>query len=242
MRAVSSRSTRKPIETTFRRPSPTCIWIGSILPASGEPPRRPSTPSIRGIEKPQMSASMTPTVKPRCAMAAARFTVTDDLPTPPFPDAIISTLVVAGISVSGVSRLTFQRAIAMVAAFSSGVSSVQVMWAFVTPGSPSMRALTSRWIWARNGQPDVVRAMVTSTRPLGPTTTAFAMPNSTMLEPSSGSTTPRRSSRTWSEDGSSERGRSLGRCSPARLSRIPRSYADTPFSLLGPVYSTGGHW
>jgi hypothetical protein len=34
-----------------------------------------------------MSASTTPTERPRAAIAAARLTVTDDLPTPPFPDA-----------------------------------------------------------------------------------------------------------------------------------------------------------
>ena len=34
-----------------------------------------------------MSASTTPTDRPRAASAAARFTVTDDLPTPPLPEA-----------------------------------------------------------------------------------------------------------------------------------------------------------
>ena len=34
-----------------------------------------------------MSASTTPTDSPRAAIAAARFTVTEDLPTPPLPDA-----------------------------------------------------------------------------------------------------------------------------------------------------------
>ena len=65
------------------------------------PPRRPSTPSMRGTLKPQMSASSTPTVRPRAASAAARLTVTDDLPTPPLPLATASTRVVDGISVSG---------------------------------------------------------------------------------------------------------------------------------------------
>ena len=66
--------------------STTC---GSILPSA--PPRRPSTPNMRGTLKPQMSASRTPTRRPRAASAAARFTVTDDLPTPPFPLATAST-------------------------------------------------------------------------------------------------------------------------------------------------------
>ena len=34
-----------------------------------------------------MSASTTPTFRPVAAIAAARFTVTEDLPTPPLPDA-----------------------------------------------------------------------------------------------------------------------------------------------------------
>ena len=34
-----------------------------------------------------MSASTMPTLSPAAAIAAARFTVTDDLPTPPLPDA-----------------------------------------------------------------------------------------------------------------------------------------------------------
>ena len=45
-------------------------------------------PSMRGIEKPQTSASTTATLWPRWASATARFVVTDDLPTPPLPDAI----------------------------------------------------------------------------------------------------------------------------------------------------------
>ncbi len=33
-----------------------------------------------------MSASTTPTLRPWAAMAAARFAVTEDLPTPPLPE------------------------------------------------------------------------------------------------------------------------------------------------------------
>src|SRR5699024_11775999 len=43
-------------------------------------------PNIPGIEKPWMSASITPTRRPSAAMAAARFAVTVDLPTPPLPE------------------------------------------------------------------------------------------------------------------------------------------------------------
>ena len=45
-------------------------------------------PSRRGTEKPQMSASSTPTVNPSAAIAAARLTVTELLPTPPLPLAM----------------------------------------------------------------------------------------------------------------------------------------------------------
>ena len=44
--------------------------------------------SIRGMECPYTSASTRPTVSPLCAIATARLAVTDDLPTPPFPEAI----------------------------------------------------------------------------------------------------------------------------------------------------------
>ena len=52
-----------------------------------------SMPSMRGIEKPHTSASTAATAEPRCASATARLVVTDDLPTPPLPDAIASTRV-----------------------------------------------------------------------------------------------------------------------------------------------------
>ncbi len=48
---------------------------------------RSVVPIIRGMEWPWMSASSSPTDRPRAAIAAARLTVTVDLPTPPFPDA-----------------------------------------------------------------------------------------------------------------------------------------------------------
>jgi hypothetical protein len=55
-----------------------------------------------------MSASTTPTDSPRAASAAARFTVTDDLPTPPLPEATQYTRVsdpgwANGMTASGAS-------------------------------------------------------------------------------------------------------------------------------------------
>ena len=72
-----------------------------------------------------MSASSTPTVRPRAARAAARLTVTDDLPTPPLPDATADDPVVAGSGVGRRLLRTFQRALAMAAARCSAVISVQ---------------------------------------------------------------------------------------------------------------------
>ena len=100
--------------TTFSFPPPgTSTSRGRILPVpsgSFEPARRACTPSMRGIEKPQMSASSTPTVRPRAASAAARFAVIDDLPTPPLPLPTAITRVVAEISVGGACCEACQRA------------------------------------------------------------------------------------------------------------------------------------
>ena len=113
------------------------------------------------------------------------------MPTPPLPDAIMMTLAVGGIWVSGADSALFQRALAMAAAFSSWVSSPQSMPTDVTPGSEATRAFTSFWICARSGQPAVVSEMRTRTPPSGATVAPLAMPSSTMSLPSSGSITPR---------------------------------------------------
>ena len=61
-----------------------------------------------------MSASSTPTDSPLAASAAATLTVTDDLPTPPLPDATAYTRVrepgwANGISLVGASPRSFTR-------------------------------------------------------------------------------------------------------------------------------------
>ena len=81
-----------------------------------------------------MSASSTPTVKPRCASAAARFTVTELLPTPPLPDAMASTRAVLGMAVSGAFSRACQRAFIMTSVRSSGVISPQSILTLRTPG------------------------------------------------------------------------------------------------------------
>ena len=92
---------------------------------------------------------------------------TDDLPTPPLPDAMARTLVVAGTALAGASRRTFQRALAMAADFCSAVISPQSILTDVTPGMSLIRPLISVWSWARNGQPDVVRTICTTTLSVG---------------------------------------------------------------------------
>ena len=91
-------------------------------------------PSMRGTEKPQMSASRTPTVWPRAASAAARLTVTDDLPTPPFPLATARIRVVSGIWVSGARSAACLRARAIRAARSAAVMALVRISTPVTPG------------------------------------------------------------------------------------------------------------
>ena len=78
---------------------------------------------MRGTLKPQMSASSTPTRNPRAASAAARLTVTDDLPTPPLPLATASTRVVAETSVGAASSRAWKRARSIATAFCSLVIS-----------------------------------------------------------------------------------------------------------------------
>ena len=51
-----------------------------------------------------MSASTTPTFSPSAAIAAARFTVTEDLPTPPLPEATAYTRVSEPGLAKGTSR------------------------------------------------------------------------------------------------------------------------------------------
>ncbi len=114
MTAVSSSSTSKPIETTRNVPlSPTLTSAGTILPLPSSvlvPARRSFTPSMRGIEKPQMSASSTPTRYLRAASVAARFAVSDDSPTPPLPLPTAMTRVVGGTSVGGAGGEAASRA------------------------------------------------------------------------------------------------------------------------------------
>ena len=113
--------------TTLMSPAPTSISFGRIL-LSSVAPSRPVTPSMRGTLKPQMSASSTPTVNPCHASAAARFTVTLLLPTPPLPLATAMTRVVRGTSVRGALSAARWRARCM--------TPVRCSW-FISPNCTS---------------------------------------------------------------------------------------------------------
>ncbi len=56
------------------------------------------------MEKPHTSASTTATLWPRWARAMERLAVSDDLPTPPLPEAMSSTRVVLDGSAKGMTR------------------------------------------------------------------------------------------------------------------------------------------
>ena len=141
-----------------------------------------------------MSASRTPTVFPAAASAAAKFTVTEDLPTPPLPLAIARTRADKGTAVSVAFSRAFHRARDMTSVRSSGVISPQSIFTLVTQGCTSRRERMSFCIWARNGQPRMVSFTPIVTTPSA-MVMAPAMPKSTMLSPNSGSMTAR--SRFW---------------------------------------------
>ena len=125
-------------------------------------------------------------------MAAARFTVTELLPTPPLPEAMANTRVVLDTAVSVALSLAFQRALAMVAERSSEFISPHSIFTANTPGCVAMRVSMSFLIWARNGHPPMVSFTSISTRPSSVISRHRAMPNSTTSLPNSGSITPRR--------------------------------------------------
>ncbi len=133
--------------------------------------------------------------------------MTDDLPTPPLPEAMVITRVVGATDVCSTRWLMLKRARSMAVVFSSAVISVQSSSTLSTPGSEPTRARMSRWSCARSGHPAVVRATVTVT--VAPSIAAsLTMPSSTMSEPSSGSITPRSAPITSSIRGSWRRGHS----------------------------------
>ena len=197
-----SSSAKNPIEMhdTPLTSGGTIIWSSSTGARS--------TPSILGIEKPHTSASTMPTRLPRWARATARLVVTDDLPTPPLPDAISSTRVRDDGSANGMARpsacpwaccdpavdagspwRSCRRA-----ARSSSFIAPQARSTSVTPIAPSA-SLTRPVISPLSGQPGIVSTTVSATF-VPSTTTSRTMPRSTMERCNSGSCTGRRASMT----------------------------------------------
>src|SRR5580700_957782 len=146
-----------------------------------------------------MSASTTPTFWPEAASAAARLTVTDDLPTPPFPLATAYTLVsedgwANGICGSGRPPRSWvcraRRCSSLITSRSTRTE--------VTPGSLATAAVTSRVMVSRSGQPATVSHTWTRTTPSAPTWMSLTMPSSVMGRWISGSCTPSSALVTWS--------------------------------------------
>ncbi len=123
----------------------------------------PVIPSSRGTENPQMSASSTPTVRPRRARATARLTVTELFPTPPLPEATAITRAVSGMSVTGAGFWASCRARAMTALRCSASITPVSTETVRTPGRAPTWVSTSLRIWVRSGHPATVRATSTVT-------------------------------------------------------------------------------
>src|SRR5262252_2562349 len=137
-----------------------------------------------------MSASSTPTFWPEAASAAARLTVTDDLPTPPLPLAIAYTWVSDDGWANGISRSTRppRSRVCSSRRCSSLITSRSTATA-VTPGTAATAAVTSRVMVSRSGQPATVRYTSTLTLPSGAIPTLLTMPSSVIGRRISGSLT-----------------------------------------------------
>ena len=133
---------------------------------------------MRGIEKPQTSASTTATRLPRWASATARLVVTDDLPTPPLPEAMSSTRVRGDGSAKGIVP-ALGVAVALVGAGGGGRVAVELLAqrrpaprrsstvksrpTSSTPSRPVTASVTRLLISFRSGQPATVSATRTPT-------------------------------------------------------------------------------
>src|SRR5262249_15427712 len=138
-----------------------------------------------------MSASSTPTLCPAAASAAARFTVTDDLPTPPLPLATANTRVRDEGSANGTTRsVRPPRSLPCSSRRCSSLITSRCTATPVTPGTADTAAVTSLVMVSRSGQAATVRYTSTRTLPPGPTSTLFTMPSSVIGRRISGSLTP----------------------------------------------------
>src|SRR5487761_1159104 len=179
-----------------------------------------------------MSASTTPTFCPAEASAAARLTVTEDLPTPPFPLATANTLVselgfANGISGSGLPPRSLPcRALRCSSLITSSSTCTRA-----TPPSLLTAAVTSLVILSRSGQPATVSQTSTRTVPSERISTFLTMPRSVIGRWISGSWTPSSALITCSVLG--------GWDSSAGAVLIPPSYG-RPGAPVEPRHDRGG--
>ncbi len=147
----------------------------------------PSGKNILGMLGPVMSASRMPTLSPWRRRATASRPLTSDLPTPPLP---LITATTRRMSLSASTWPISGAGTPMpIRPFSSAVISDSSTSTSSTPSSAPTVCLTSSAIWPRRGQPSVVRARTTVTRPPSIWTWRI-MPRSTRLRCISGSMTP----------------------------------------------------
>ena len=131
------------------------FWIGWIrfLPSGVRNTwgRSSSTPNITGIEGPEISASIKPTLAPDSASAIARLEVTVDLPTPPLPEATAIIFLMPPKTASLSARAVVTREV-MFTVTSASLSTIKVI--------ALIQALR---IKSFNGQAGVVRITVNDT-------------------------------------------------------------------------------
>src|SRR5215216_3911684 len=128
-----------------------------------------------------------PTFLPSATSVAARLTVSDDLPTPPLPEPMQSTLATAASDPSG--SPPGRPSLRWRPDFSWSVSTSKPTFTRVTPSMPETCLATAFWKWPLIGQPGVVRETVTSTTPPSLMSMARTISSSTMSLRSSGSMT-----------------------------------------------------
>src|SRR5690348_16721300 len=181
-----------------------------------------------------MSASTTPTFWPEAASAAARFTVTDDLPTPPLPLATAYTRVSEVGWANGITGSDLPpRSLVCSARRCSSLMTSSWTRTEETPGSLPTAVVTSRVMVSRSGHPATVRYTSTSTAPSAPTLMFLTMPSSVMGRWISGSCTPSSAWVTCSALGGVMVGEVMDSCYPRPRSAPEQRSAPPPNRPMG---------
>ena len=227
---MPSSSTSMPVDTTFSRPAPDARaragWIiGLSRPSTTlglEPVAHAEHAGDR--EAPDVGVEHADGVAPAPAIAAARLTVTDSCPRRPCPDAMASTRVRRrDLRCRATSPRASQRAFS--------ITSDCARPAVISPhvdrdaahagmgGDPGLDVLLDLGPQRAAGdrQLDADASRRRRARPSAP----VAMPRSTMLPPSSGSMTPRRSPMTSSTVGGPTDRADAARCSVPTACILP---------------------